>query len=120
MTRVTPEGKIDPSFNDGIPVISIGLGAYETVILQPDGKPLTVTAIAPDRRLFIYAMRYRVDGTPDPVFGNGGVALAYRDNQSRPIGLIPSVRALELQPDRKIVISGYLGGTVFLIRLHGE
>jgi uncharacterized delta-60 repeat protein len=103
IARITPLGQLDTTFNNGEPVITDGFDYIEATAIQADGKIVTL-ARSPKGDV-VQLLRHLSNGDWDPTFGEGGVATAYRDPQSRPESI--NIQTLELQPDGKIVITGY-------------
>ena len=101
-TFAAPED-LDATFGTG----GVALGRLgeivQRVALQADGKIVALTGL----RL----LRFQVDGTPDPTFGDG-TGVADLSPLCAQVGLYscPGFAALTLQPDGKIVIAGSLGG----------
>jgi len=71
--------------------------AAQTMVVQPDGKVVLVGSISPQAGAIA---RLNPDGSLDPSFGEGGFLIDRR---------APSLRALALQPDGRIVAAG-VGG----------
>ena len=120
VARFNPDGTLDTTFGDGNGKVIYDFydrddRAY-AVAVQPDGNIVVVgTAQAPAIGYpnFFTAMRLLPDGTPDISFGDNGSAL-YRFNQTVGSPSTDSAFTVALQPDGKIVISGYTipdGGT---------
>lgn len=108
IARITPLGQLDPTFNNGEPVITDGFDYIEATAIQVDGK--IVTLARSPKGEYVHLLRHTSNGEWDPTFGEGGVALVYSDPQGRPETI--NLQTLELQPDGKIVISGYGQSTV--------
>lgn len=102
IARITPLGQLDTTFNNGEPV-ETGLEYIEATAIQADGK--IVTLARSPKGDFVYLLRHLSNGELDPTFGDGGVATVYEDPQGRPESI--NIQTLELQPDGKIVITGY-------------
>jgi uncharacterized delta-60 repeat protein len=101
-------GALDPTFGSaGIVLTDPGVVGTEGLKVQPDGKVLALDS-GFDPYLFQRVRRFLPDGTPDPSFGNNGVA--------EPVAA-PNVwsHVLALQPDGKIVIAGYDGAGDFVV-----
>ena len=98
-------GQLDPAFGvAGIARSRAGDGwdIARAVAVQPDGK-LVVAGYAgtyPDHAIAL--ARYRVDGTLDPAFGEGGRVLIS-------IGGADKATAVAIQPDGRIVVAGVSG-----------
>jgi len=96
--RYNPDGSLDNSFGVGGFVVTT-LGSYPSVnevLVQPDGRIVAVGSSQSPLSTFI--VRYTSDGSLDNAFGTGGkVTSSISDNAP----------AAALQPDGKIVASGY-------------
>ena len=103
IARITPLGQMDTTFNNGKPVKTGGSNYIEATAIQADGKIVTL-ARSPKGDV-VLLLRHLSNGESDPTFGEGGVATAYRPTQGRPESI--NIQTLELQPDGKIVITGY-------------
>jgi uncharacterized delta-60 repeat protein len=108
IARITPLGQLDTTFNNGEPVITDGFDFIEATAIQADGK--IVTLARSPKGEYVHLLRHSSNGEWDPTFGEGGVAFVYNDPQGRPESI--ALQTLELQPDGKIVISGYGQSTV--------
>ncbi|PYS97918.1 MAG: hypothetical protein DMF63_17845 [Acidobacteria bacterium] len=110
MVRYNTDGSLDTSFDgDGIRLYNYGQFSTDTsrdIAIQPDGKILILEFN------FTYQVasglliaRYNPDGSVDSTFG-GGTGVFRREGQS---GSSESMK-LALQPDGKIVFTGYNNG----------
>ncbi|MFD7262045.1 calcium-binding protein [Streptomyces sp. NPDC059874] len=97
-------GDLDLTFGGGDGKVITDLAYYEDspdMVLQPDGKILTVGTLTPaeggDPAFSL--LRYNANGSPDTTFGDGGAA-------ATTISSGDSGQALALQPDGKIVVAG--------------
>ncbi|HJQ67743.1 MAG TPA: delta-60 repeat domain-containing protein [Blastocatellia bacterium] len=108
--RYNPDGSLDTTFGNGGKVIthfSSGFSFMDdsrafAVAVQPDGKIIAAgSAFASFENLDFALVRYNANGSLDPTFGNGG--LLTTNVGSRFEGAF----GLELQPDGKIIASGY-------------
>jgi uncharacterized delta-60 repeat protein len=104
--RFNPDGSPDPSFDsDGRSSLDIpGIkGTTKVLLRQPDGKIVaigdTLASVAPAPRS-LGLVRYLANGSPDPTFGVGGVAIHGGDVRYQ---LITSV---VLQPDGRLLVAG--------------
>jgi uncharacterized delta-60 repeat protein len=95
-------GDLDPSFG-GTGLVTQQLGDNTGdgdfafgVAAQPDGKTVVVGVASNTNQAAGGVVRYLVDGTPDPSFGNGGKVID--------TAFVP--QAVALQPDGKIVAAG--------------
>jgi uncharacterized delta-60 repeat protein len=97
VARYTPSGRLDASFGRGGKVLmGCGSGCYASAVaIQPDGK--IVVADVNSRTALV---RFNVDGTLDPTFGQGGKVSA----DYAPF-------ALAIQADGKLVAGGSGEGT---------
>ena len=107
VARYNVDGTLDETFGDGGKVTTEVVGQADfahTVALQPDGAIVVGGRAAPDGGgPFEFALvRYMPDGSLDPTFGSGGIALtdfgSDRDD---------SVQALAVGEDGTIVAAGY-------------
>lgn len=96
--RLTASGALDGSFEGDGAYGYGGLGSDEAlvVVAQPDGK--VVVAGFDTDYLVMAVRRFRSDGSPDPEFGQNGVATVS--------GTTQVVRALALQPDGALLVGG--------------
>ncbi|MBT2539129.1 DUF11 domain-containing protein [Streptomyces sp. ISL-44] len=97
-------GDLDPTFGAGDGIVITDLAYYEDspdMVLQPDGKILTVGTLTPTEGgdSAFSLLRYNADGSPDTTFGDGGAV-------ATTISSGDSGQALTLQPDGKIVVAG--------------
>ena len=98
-------GQIDPTFGplgNGSVFVDRGPGEYiHKVLIQPDGKIVTVASVRNGTvNPGIAVTRYLTNGSPDPSFGTGGVF-------SSPAIDAGTVTDAALQPDGKIVVVGW-------------
>ncbi len=104
--RAQQAGDLDPTFGVDGTVLTDLSGSNDEgrdAALQPDGK-IVVNAITPlgDQGLVQFAVvRYLPDGSLDPGFGSGGVALASFGNVSA------VAETVAVQPDGGIIAAGY-------------
>ncbi len=101
-------GAFDPTFGSGGVVLADLGGAARTAVYdvktQPDGK---VVALEVDIVKHVtYVLRYLPNGTPDPSFGQLGVA-------TLPSALDPY--ALALQPDGRVLVGGSVSPGYFAV-----
>ena len=103
LARYHPDGRLDLSFDgDGIRTDDIGTSneRARAVALQSDGKIVVAGYTDDPGNEDWFVARYDTDGSLDPSFGGGIVTTAISGLQDRPA-------ALAIQPDGKIVVSGY-------------
>lgn len=97
-------GDFDPTFGDGgvvMTAIDSDFGMSYDMALQPDGKII----LAGKARVgsYKFAMtRYNADGTLDQTFGENGIVT------TPSIGVQDHGKAIALQPDGRIILSGYI------------
>ena len=101
-------GAFDPTFGSGGVVVADLGGAARTAVYdvktQPDGKVVALEVDIVSNAT--YVLRYLPDGTPDPSFGQQGVA-------TLPSALDPY--ALALQPDGKVLVGGSVSPGSFAV-----
>lgn len=98
-TRINPDGSLDDTFNNGVPVV-ISFPDFSRsygVAIQPDNKILTAGTTGGNFML----MRFLSDGVLDMEFGSQGKVVT--DNEGTDIA-----REVAVQTDGKIVMSGWL------------
>ncbi len=104
LVRYNTNGTLDTTFGSGGKVLDVlGPGYYSGIralAIQPDGKIVAAGEIG----FNLAVVRYNSNGTPDPTFGNDGVAtVALGQSGDQGFGVA-------LQPDGKIVIVGQADG----------
>jgi len=101
-------GAFDPTFGSGGVVLADLGGAARTAVYdvktQPDGKVVALEVDIVSNAS--YVLRFLPDGTPDPSFGQQGVA-------TLPSALHPY--ALALQPDGKVLVGGSVSPGYFAV-----
>lgn len=101
-------GAFDPTFGSGGVVLADLGGAARTAVYdvktQPDGKVVALEVDIVSNAA--YVLRYLPNGTPDPSFGQQGVA-------TLPSALHPY--ALALQPDGKVLVGGSVSPGYFAV-----
>lgn len=105
LARYTATGVLDLSFDtDGIQTTSIGGvdDAANTIIIQPDGRIIAGGQSWQTSHYDFAMVRYNTDGSVDSGFGTSGVALTDLASGTDDFGT-----ALLLQPDNKILFTGY-------------
>jgi uncharacterized delta-60 repeat protein len=101
LARYTPTGELDAGFGTGGEVMAtLGAGdaTAQSMALQPDGRIVVAGGLADD---FVVA-RFTTDGSLDPTFGSQG-------SVSTDLGGLDQAAGLVLQPDGRIVVSGFSG-----------
>jgi uncharacterized delta-60 repeat protein len=75
VVRYNTNGTLDSSFDgDGRVITPVGNGVWlggETVAIQPDGKIVVAGRNSSNTQYFV--IRYNLNGSLDPTFGNGGI-----------------------------------------------
>jgi uncharacterized delta-60 repeat protein len=94
-------GDLDPSFGGGTVLTSIGTTARAYgLVVQPDGKTVAVGHTSASQSNLDFALvRYSLDGTLDPGFGNGGTVISH-------LATISQANAVARQTDGKLVVAG--------------
>jgi uncharacterized delta-60 repeat protein len=107
--RVNDAGMLDETWNAEKPAdIEVG-----DAVRQPDGKLLVVGRTVANRRFRFVAFRLASDGSLDLGFGTAGIVeLSTEDYPGSHFGT-----SIALEPDGRIVIAGYMDGTMFALRL---
>ncbi|MCW2923293.1 MAG: uncharacterized protein JWM98_697 [Thermoleophilia bacterium] len=102
--RLNADGSLDTSFNGtGIKQHQVGSDDYaRSVAVQPDGSIVTVGYANNGSNTDVAAVRYLVDGTLDPSFGVGGVAIAPG------FGAADEGFAVRLLGDGRLYIGGFV------------
>jgi uncharacterized delta-60 repeat protein len=110
VARYDADGGLDPTFGSGGSVLTdFGSARFDearAVVLQPDGKVVVAGFSSGAKEGKIALARYLFDGQLDPGFGNGGMVTT-----SIPPLRAAAAFAVTLQPDRKIVVAGSVGGS---------
>ncbi|VVE24335.1 hypothetical protein PAQ31011_03328 [Pandoraea aquatica] len=113
VSRVTPEGRPDASFNDGNPVAS-SHGPFghtlASIAVQADGKVVTGGTTVLDLRSTLE--RLTVDGKPDATFGENGVVIVPSDDGGE------RLRHIEVQPDGKLLVTTSADSSIRIRRFH--
>ena len=116
--RLLADGSLDTSFGTGgITVLGLGSwGEANDVAVQTDGKIVIggyayVPFFTGSEQAYL-VMRLATDGTLDPAFGTAGVVLNDPEPEGSSIG-----EAIAVQPDGKILLGGYAGRAVTVLRL---
>lgn len=105
MVRLNADGSPDNTFgNAGFVSTDIDQGwdLANAIVIQPDGKILLGGMGYTSNLRKFCVVRYNTDGTLDPSFGSGGIALAFMGCGNE------RAKDMALQPDGKIIVCGYL------------
>ena len=109
VVRYLPDGRRDPAFGShGVVRTNLARTGFDIgydVAIQSDGK-IVVAGVAGTGDFAV--LRYRLNGTLDPTFGDGGKVLFVGGG---------TARSLVIQPDGKIVVAGYTGWGLAVARL---
>jgi uncharacterized delta-60 repeat protein len=119
VARLTPGGDFDSTFGDhgraSLKITDPDLPVAQALALQSDGRIVVAgTAIYSDSpRGFDEVMvgRLNANGTPDESFGDGGKVLVQLDDHPGSDGVYSEIHSVAIQPDHKIVVAGYEGGS---------
>ncbi len=109
--RYLPDGTLDTSFGgNGIVRTNLtpSMDMATDVAIQSNGKIVVSGQAGAPTRPYFAVLRYRHDGSLDPTFADGGKAVFVRNG---------AARALAIQPDGKIVVTGYTPWGLTLARL---
>jgi uncharacterized delta-60 repeat protein len=105
--RVLNNGNMDSTFgNNGVVIDSFFHTQHDEItslVLQPDGKIITVGRSDSFTTFYMNAARYLADGKPDSSFGNYGQLLLPQTTYGSAMDAV-------LQPDGKIIIAGSNNG----------
>ena len=112
-------GVLDASFGTGGIVTTSVLTGYnnaEAIAVQPDGKIIVAGNVGPSSSYNVGVVRYNEDGSLDPTFGLGGMAVIEASI------FLDFAMDIALQPDGKILLAGRIfsgstGSSSLLIRL---
>jgi uncharacterized delta-60 repeat protein len=128
LARYERDGSLDPSFGGAGTVLTnfgeaspgeTSFEAIQALALQPDGKIVAAGYTNADRSdgggSAFALMRYDVDGTLDPAFGDAGRVLTRFDATTSAIAY-----AVAVQPDGRIVAAGESGGDFALARYNPD
>ncbi|TAK07109.1 MAG: hypothetical protein EPO39_07310 [Candidatus Manganitrophaceae bacterium] len=117
LARYLPNGTLDPAFGSGGKVVTqfgrVGFVGTD-IALQPDGKIVIGARGLNSNDTDFGVARINADGTPDTTFGSGGSTLT-------PMGCrtFEEVRSIALQPDGKVLVTGFTFTGIGLAR-YGE
>jgi uncharacterized delta-60 repeat protein len=121
LARYQADGSLDPSFGtDGIVMGPANIYTWaSSIALQPDGKILVAAGGQDWGDAELDLLRYLPDGALDPSFGTAGVVA-----RKVPYENAANATGVALQPDGKIVVSGYGEGNgadeIFLTRYNPD
>ena len=116
IARFNPDGTEDGTFGFGGFNVLDFMGGEDygnALALAPDGKIVVAGTVFNGARNVFGIARFNADGTPDTSFDTDGKQLV-----EFVIGLSHVANAVVVQPDRKIVVAGTVGGDFALLRLN--
>jgi len=103
--RLNSDGSYDNSFGtNGIKITNGGMtacGGYGLTVL-PDGRFYVAGVYDFSNSYDFVVARYLADGTPDPLFGNGGFVITGYNTYDM-------AKSVVVQSDNKVIIAGYSG-----------
>ncbi len=106
LLRFMTDGRPDPTFGTGGVVHHGDAGGRDEYgyahAVQADGKIVVGGYAENETSDDVLVVRFLPDGTPDPAFGNGGQILWNGPGNHRDYG-----QGISLQPDGKIVVTGF-------------
>jgi len=105
VAKFFPDGALDPVFGgDGSVTTDLGYGYDDfgyAIQIQPDGKILVAGSTYDGEGYKMCALRYRADGSLDPIFGTGGKTVIDFG------GPDDAARSIALLDDGRILLGGY-------------
>jgi uncharacterized delta-60 repeat protein len=99
IARFNPNGSLDQTFGTGGKVLMADKGDLNDVVLQNDGKLIAIGSGNYTSNSTFQVLRFNVDGSVDPTFGNGGTVLTDFGQPTEGV-------ALAFQPDGKLLAGG--------------
>jgi uncharacterized delta-60 repeat protein len=111
--RVRADGEPDTDFNDLGHKVLPGAGASQGVARAPNGDLIVAGTLLAGAAYNITVMRLRPNGTPDPGFGTAGL-------KTVDFGGSETATDVLVQPDGKIVVSGYTDTDELVVRLNAN
>ena len=117
LIRLDADGATDPTFAADFAALPTPGLALDSLALQPDGK-IVVGGGQPGASFNVSVARLDADGAPDVGFGTRGqetVGLTppFLPSSNEPASFTPSLAAVAIAPDGKIVVAGDLGEIAF-------
>ncbi|RZJ31011.1 MAG: T9SS type A sorting domain-containing protein [Flavobacterium sp.] len=103
IARYNADGTPDTAFN-GTGILTAAVGSdfpndYNTVRLQQDGKIVVGGSASVSGTNYFFLARYNSNGTADAAFGDNGIIIT---------NFAGRANTIEIQPDNKILIAGYV------------
>jgi uncharacterized delta-60 repeat protein len=107
-TKAQTAGTLDATFGSGGKVVSSPSGAVRDLALQPDGKIIAGGIADGLHHEEFGVVRYNANGTVDTSFGNSGLAqINFDESPADVTSSSNKILAVSIQPDGKILASGY-------------
>lgn len=106
VARYNGDGSLDPTFGSGGKVTTAidAFAEANDVVVQPNGKIVAAgICLTTSAGPAFAVVRYSTDGSLDPSFGSGGVALNHPSSMFSARG----IRSIALQPDGRIVAAAF-------------
>lgn len=113
LARLTPDGRLDPSFGDGGIAIDRQSSPITEIVIQPDGKIVALSSS-------VQLSRYQTDGSPDLGFGQAGKATGRGVDNPAHIALLPDGRIALSRADIRVKIPPRLGTHTYLFAADGH
>jgi uncharacterized delta-60 repeat protein len=113
LARLTPDGRLDPSFGDGGIAIDRQSAPITEIVVQPDGKIVTLSSS-------VQLSRYLADGSPDLGFGQAGKATGRGVGTPAHIALLPDGRIALSTADIRVKIPPRLETHTYLFAADGR
>ncbi len=110
LVRYNTNGSLDNTFGSGgiiTTVIDDGVDEAQSVVIRNDGKIVVVGYSFDFTTRVFTAVRYNIDGSLDNAFDSDGIVTTSINNND------DAAYSAALQPDGKIVISGYTSGETY-------
>jgi uncharacterized delta-60 repeat protein len=107
---------LDTTFGgNGVVTTTIGSGAGSSAVaVQPDSKVVVAGSSSNSSGILHFTViRYNTDGSLDPAFGTGGVAVIPLSNNTNAPYAADDAYAVAIEPDGKILAAGYDLSTPF-------
>lgn len=102
MSRLLPDGSLDPSFGDGGRVLTkLGMSGANEASIDVEGRIVVVGASQNHSGILSTVLRYLPDGTLDPRFSHDGVRRIR-------IGTFAAFRSLAVEPSGAVALLGDL------------
>jgi len=114
LVRFLPDGSLDAGFGSGGVATLAALGPYtRSILVQDDGKIVTVTSIVAPSAPGLVLARRDAHGVLEPTFGTGGVV-------STPLPGAQAAATKAVLDDGKVVVGTSVGGDLLVLRYAGD